>query len=1247
MPEPQNSAVAFWKVLRQELRDVQASRGRRQINVVAKPGNLIGLSFSGGGIRSASFNLGVLQGLAQLKMLHCVDYLSTVSGGGYIGSWLAGWIHKLDAQGAASGMALVETALSPEETPNPQVTQTKPLQFLRRYSNYLTPETGLFSADTWTMIAIWLRNTFLNLLILMAVFAAVLLIPRWFVGCTAFVQEHPEAVILSIPLLLVALWIIGRNLRSFSPAYRDEPSARNRWYSKQGWIQTLVVIPVFLSAWLSSAWFSRVFLPVPANEPDLLKVCLEVVGAAGIFLIWVAFFGDLFRCFYQNSQQGKENNFWNRLGAVAVVIVVACISASVGAAVLWFIAHQLQELGNRNNLFHVMTWGPPSFVTVFALMVVLSIGLLGRNFPDERREFWSRLGAWCFIYNFAWILLFNISIYGPMFVAGLIGHVWIGPGVVTGWIGSTAAGIFAAKSRNTGKTLDDTGPPRQNPVVALVAKVAPSIFILGLLVLVSYGIHIIQLQFIDCPTSDSTVSKYFCQYSEITHRAMLPNATVLYDHYWELLTRCSSWSAFWACLICAAIAFVLSWRIDINEFSMHHFYKNRLVRAYLGARNNDERKPNRFTGFDAKDDLHLAALTSENNFSGPYPILNAALNLVHGKELAWQERKAESFVFTPRFCGFQVRGGRATHEAPAPANGAADSATSIESNAYRDTLSYAYPRASGKATRESGIHLGTAMAISGAAASPNMGAGTSASSAFLMTVFNVRLGWWLGNPRHKKKYQNGDPQIGLLYMLSELAANTSDERGYIYLSDGGHFENLGIYELVRRGCRYIIACDSEEDHEYKFGGLGNAIRKCRTDFGVEIDLDVDRIRRDPATKHSRSHCVVGQIRYPSGAVGTLVYLKASVTGDEPSDVLQYSASHEEFPHQSTSNQWFKESQFESYRKLGIHVALKTFDGFARNGPFLCNCSLHDGRPNGAVADREAFFTKLAEHWYAPSSATERSFTKHAIAMDALMERFRTDRNLEFLQVQIYPEWRRFMSAPPQGFTFPSLWTAPYHNGLPESEKERRAAFFFCNSLIQLMEDVYLDLNLDNEWEHPDNRGWMNLFRHWVGSGMFRVAWAINSSTFGARFQAFTANRLGLAPETLCVDTEVKPGDLNNLEQRFLREAALPRPTDRIQQLRIRVNDLYEKDKVVFEFNFGFAVLDDSGRLVYIRIQNHLRRMGLARRAIDLLVKDKLITEPRIESVGSLPDQSRPDEPRRIQVLVDNSFERFGKRRSSS
>src|SRR5262249_4502608 len=147
-------------------------------------------------------------------------------------------------------------------------------------------------------------------------------------------------------------------------------------------------------------------------------------------------------------------------------------------------------------------------------------------------------------------------------------------------------------------------------------------------------------------------------------------------------------------------------------------------------------------------------------------------------------------------------------------------------------------------------------------------------------------------------------------------------------SDGGHFDNLGVYELVRRRCRYVVVSDASEDGRHAFDDLSGLIRKVRVDFGIRIEIDLGVLRPSGEPRRCRWHCAVGRIRYddvdPGAAPGTLVYLKPSLTGDEPADLLNYAGAHPAFPHQSTGDQFYNESQLESYRALGQHVAEAVF-----------------------------------------------------------------------------------------------------------------------------------------------------------------------------------------------------------------------------------------------------------------------------------------------------------------------------------
>jgi hypothetical protein len=161
---------------------------------------------------------------------------------------------------------------------------------------------------------------------------------------------------------------------------------------------------------------------------------------------------------------------------------------------------------------------------------------------------------------------------------------------------------------------------------------------------------------------------------------------------------------------------------------------------------------------------------------------------------------------------------------------------------------------------------------------------------------------------------------------------TNSDSEYIHLSDGGHFENLGIYELLRRRCRYVVAVDAPEDDSATSGNLGNLVSKARIDLGIRIHIDTAPLKLEGPQHYSRTHVVIGQILYDdvqrNATPGILVYIRASMTGDEPPDVQQYRNNHEHFPYESTVNQSFGEEQFESYRALGFHIAVNVFEDAA-------------------------------------------------------------------------------------------------------------------------------------------------------------------------------------------------------------------------------------------------------------------------------------------------------------------------------
>jgi hypothetical protein len=294
---------------------------------------------------------------------------------------------------------------------------------------------------------------------------------------------------------------------------------------------------------------------------------------------------------------------------------------------------------------------------------------------------------------------------------------------------------------------------------------------------------------------------------------------------------------------------------------------------------------------------------------------------------------------------------------------------------------------------------------------------------------------------------------------------------------------MGLYELVRRRCRYIVLCDAEEDPDYKFAGLGMAIRKCRIDFGTEIDIDPSAIIPSGIPKRSQAHCAVGKINYKDGPKGTLVYIKASLTGDEPKDVLQYAVGEDSFPHERTADQWFSESQFESYRVLGYEAAEATIDPARR---------WQTG--NLDTYDLGSLFADLWKHWYPANPALRLHETRHTSTLCQLLTRIAGNSDLHDLGSKLF------------------LTGKNSESGYPLSPNE----FYFVMVLLQLVEDIHFDLQLDKDiWlDDPRIGGWVRLFTDWARSDVVEEVWNSTQQTFRADFRTFWDNiRRKARPET--------------------------------------------------------------------------------------------------------------------------------------
>jgi hypothetical protein len=678
------------------------------------------------------------------------------------------------------------------------------------------------------------------------------------------------------------------------------------------------------------------------------------------------------------------------------------------------------------------------------MAIVILIGMLGRQSNEHVREWWSRFGAWLAIYGFSWMVIVAASVYGPLWCEILYNNAsWKMLG--TGWIGTTLAGIFAGKSISTGTGNAFAQKDLKDRLKEIIAKIAPFIFIAGLLVVIALTLHI-------------TLVFYAEQNVTLESLAASPDFRLLHWHFLSDSKQLAAAQA--AMLVCGAGLFLLAWRVDINEFSLNAFYRTRIARCYLGAtRAAEERNPHPFTGFDDDDDIKLMDLLredpnnpSDKNLYGPLPIINCALNLGGSSDLALHTRHSNNFTLTPLYCG---------------------SAYEVKDQQHNHREQLGYVRTDSYCGDGSQPTLGLAVAVSGAAASPNMGYHTSQSVSFLMTLFNARLGWWFPNPL-KAKCSQPSPTFNIDYLLQELFGTADEKSDFLAISDGGHFENLGAYELIKRQCKVVIVCDGECDPNLQFEGLAKLIRLCEVDQLAKIDIDVSAIKPDKATRWSQSRCVVGKIQYAEFAeetyidFGWLIYIKASMTGHENTALLQYKTTHPEFPHESTSDQFFNEDQFESYRSLGKNIAQQLFAKWDTE--------------DSAKPDQ---FTSPLSKW----------------SMEEIADKLYDILSPELINHTLYIH---------QADKLIDLWKQlSEDSNLKDFESgiENVPIFNFCNEIIQFMENVYLSLSLEETWHTDGNKGWMELFKDWAANPHVDSAWKKTRNTYGIKFNSFWDRRL--------------------------------------------------------------------------------------------------------------------------------------------
>ena len=1004
--------------------------------------SLTGLALSGGGVRSATFSLGVLQALHEQGHLAKFDYLSTVSGGGFTGAWWTTWlsrteflashVHDADAlatrlmadvapavaqpiaaarSAAANGEGrqrlvdvLVETLNSlrtgqtadaifaryepaltrlfpanervePERAAdyrNPTMPDgalaagADPIHHIRLFANYLTPRKGLMSIDTWRAAAVVSRNLIFTWCVLVPILLAVVLTAQlYFVvqpfdaSVTAAFLGHPAdatlwdralvaarlPIALGVAIVVVALLWIGFN------------HAGTRWTHATAMIGgTLIVAGAFL------LW----------RRPG---ACDGIVACVGAVLT------------ASTGAASRQPPLWDYVFVALIVLGVALIASHI-------VRGPQAPTGPAVADVHTRPWYRPSSVLGALLAIFIGPEYVQRVRDAVQRQVGGNQATRWHGTLLMWLVLATVTLAFAGFahegLASLLdtdwGRIELGKTIAAVAAAAAAAGsIFTAlkgspaAGQDVRATAAPTLPSRivfalTPPLVLLVLAAAMAWAGQRVLATVTHDAHwpvvlpffsvmgligvVIALVYGALEVMDSAPAPWTRQRFAWTLAlgaaagltawsvhpvrgadacptgwwpavlgAMSAFALVTIASIWTWVHRTfgrrrrrplvlfgfsgaamilvlvgsvtvwcaaslamrAAYAGFLLLLVVLAWIFTVGWMSDPNALGLHTFYKARLVRAYLGA-SNPARHHARRDIHDSVvgDDVRLSAL-APTRAGGPYPLINTTLNLVGGRDLVTAQRSAACFLLSPRFCG-SVRTG------------------------YRPTTDYMGGQ----------LSVGAAVATSGAAASPNMGSRTpSAALAMLLTLFNVRLGLWAPTP-HKAHWAFAQARLWPFYLLRESLSQTNDLGSYCYLTDGGHFDNTGLYSLVERGCRTIVLVDNGADPTPAFEDVGEAMRRCRIDFGADIDLKVTGFQR---TETAGAHYAVGKIRYGAAHLrelgltgpleGDIVWIKPTVVGGEPADVVQYKIQNVVFPQQSTRDQWFDEAQFESYRQLGI------------------------------------------------------------------------------------------------------------------------------------------------------------------------------------------------------------------------------------------------------------------------------------------------------------------------------------------
>ena len=1033
-----------------------------------------GLAFSGGGVRSATFCLGVMQGLSKISrdrkdklavisdpLLSRFGFLSTVSGGGYFGGFLTQLFQRKPIRSAADveavlvdDVAHVSADASTSESLTPGYGRHV-MHWLRENGRYLAP-TG--SGDYLLALATVVRN-WLSLQMVYATLAILVLLAmqllRWNLY---FLLPQNEAAEVWQPRLQ---WPAhGADLLAFSPCYflvfamiafAFTPIAATYWTipnlrpASAPWKRILLVGPgpALVTALI-------VYLVFQRNVDSGIGAGANVWHAASLFRttvlsLWVAMLG-----LHLAGAIAVLSRWW--WGAAwGFIIVLTAMSGMLttgdrfGGPILSAF-NRLERAINQDfvELF-LVSWAVFSFS---AILIVLNEQARIKRLDGSDQSAWPRVPRHHLTKALSSVLvpiaavfvLYLIDAMGAYIYAHFSAGENLGS-ILTALGSSLGAAAFAPRALEWYQRLNaGTTRARALPMNAVLALFAFTLFMVWAVALATVAQGLVW------------------EFGPITTRVPESLAAPVYAVIF-LLVLASSQGFF---------------RGFVNASGLGSIYTQRLARAYLGASNLDRFRNNigvtevqanddQVTGTDAREaivrkgaPIHLVNVCLNETLHaemgvqqldrkglqlsvGPFGYCVGARHvLITDSALPWRDGEGAYRVAEAKSSSARDEFGRRLRDQlyypskadesgprlgfrpfsnaepwelydlfglrarpPSDAQGSASVAGGRMPGATDahpqhtlwqyivdrfDRLKDAHRRPA--LDRTEVLAFSSWIGISGAAFSTGAGFRTSLPLALLCGFFNVRMGyWWDAGVQGSGGIAGAaSPQSHWLFRLfpvygmlkTELtAAYTGTNARRWYLSDGGHFENLALYELIRRRLKLIVSIDAGCDADSAFEDLGNLVRKARIDFDTQIEFldaealshclgDVDALgtlddlrrlnRRESSNgilgnnQTSLKHAALARIDYghdvaDADRYGWLLYIKPTVVAENlPADLAQYQIAHPEFPHQSTADQFFDEAQWESYRKLGEFTACRLFGSVADEAGLLDRLAAVPAKP---------------------------------------------------------------------------------------------------------------------------------------------------------------------------------------------------------------------------------------------------------------------------------------------------------------